>query len=156
MSTEKNLTGLGRGSEGLQSATLQFINIINPTDAKDVERKKRIRSHAAKQVYLYRRRGSLEFRPYRPIISPLNTIQEKTIEENCDLSFDFKFDQLQNQKTHRQKNGAVFKDFGPQMWYYNPSQLLVQGRKNPFHSYPRSLTDVEHFLIDHCKLPQLT
>ncbi|KAL6890096.1 hypothetical protein GGI43DRAFT_425741 [Trichoderma evansii] len=152
MPTQINRAAIDRTSEGQQSTMLQFINIINPADAANVERKKRIRSHAAKQVYLYRlcrRRGSLEIRPYRPIMSSSTTVQEETVEENCDSNFDFEFHQLQNQKIFGQKNEAVLKDIIPQLWSCNLNHLLTQGRRNPFHSYPRNLTDIEHFLVDH-------
>lgn len=155
MSTETNRAVIDRSSEGYESTTLQFINIINPTDVANAERKKRIRSHAAKQVSLcrlYRRRGSLEIRPYRPITPSSTTVQEETIKENCDPNFDFEFHQLQNQKILGKKNETVPKDIIPQLWYCNLNHFPAEGRRNPFHSYPRHLMDIEHFLVDHCKL----
>jgi hypothetical protein len=138
MSTPIEDATMSCNSNSQPATTLQFINIAKPTDAADIQKKSKIRSHAAKQGCLRKRQSNLEIRPYQPATSlaPSNSTDTKRI-DHPDLD-----------------HGAegTTRDTITQMWPFNLRHVMVYSRMNPFESYPRKLNDIEHFLIDHCEL----
>lgn len=125
-------------SKSRPATALQFINIVKPADTADVQKKSTIRSHAAKQGCLRKRKSGLEIRPYQPptFLAPS---KGTNIKEICNSGLDHKAEE-----TTRDKRS--------QTWPFNPRHVMVCNRMNPFESYPRKLNDIEHFLIDHCEL----
>lgn len=122
-------------SKSRPATTLQFINIVKPADTADTQKRSTIRSHAAKQGCLRKRKSGLEIRLYQP---PTPSKSSNT-KEVYDSGPDHKAEETTTDKRS-------------QMWPFDSRHVIVYNRINPFESYPRKLDDIEHFLIDHCEL----
>ncbi len=116
----------------------------HPRDATTTEAKRRIRSHAAKDVHATRRsakakREQAGEEDTKGLGEPTPTSTDPTPVRGEDIS------------TQPEAQGGRELDSAEALVLVRPANLLDCGREDPFQSFVRPMTRTEQFLIDHCK-----